>query len=246
MRGCCEFYSESKTGNVVKADRSTMSCKSSFSQKLILVFTLFFLMLSFLSTASAHRINLFCRTKQEKIICSSSYADGAAVKNAEIKVFSQKDKEILISGKTDQDGKFSFHISKALEQNTPDLKITVAESMGHKDSWIVKSEEYRHDQNSKQKNETKTWDEAGKNKYPDVEQKDKSSMDRINREKLKELIKETIAREQRPIDSKIETLIKTLRQYKQKTSFRDIFGGIGYIIGIMGILFFVKGRNKRS
>ena len=55
--------------------------------------------------------------------------------------------------------------------------------------------------------------------------------------KLKEMIEEAVARQVVP-------LRKQLDHYEQKTRLRDVLGGIGYILGIMGLVYYFLGKRK--
>ena len=208
-------------------------------QALFFCNTLFvFLLIAFISTAGAHRINLFCRPDNQRIVCSSSYSDGKGLKEAQIKVFSQQNNELLLSGKTDENGKFSFEITEGLKRKNPDLKVSVSESMGHKDTWIINSEEYVQDSND---SDSDTVADKTENKDTQADPKPKSGSSKIDEQEMKKLIQETVSSQLQPLESRIDTLI----EHRDNRSFRDIIGGIGYILGIMGILFLIKGRKKR-
>jgi|GEM_PF-847586 len=193
-------------------------------------------------TAYAHRINLFCKVENQEIVCSSNYADGKAVKNAQIRVLSQKEYKLLLKGKTNENGTVRFDISPELKQKNPDLKISVQESMGHRDTWIINAEEYAKTLKDNTKESTKSQPQNdGKFAANASNTNTETENISIKKQEFKKLLADTISSELGPLESKIESVL----QYKQNQSFRDILGGIGYILGIMGIVFFIKGRNKR-
>ena len=192
--------------------------------------------------AYAHRINLFCKVENQEIACSSSYSDGKAVKNAQIRILSQKENKLLLKGKTNQNGTFRFDISPELKQKKPGLKISVQESMGHRDTWIINAEEYAKTLKENSKGVTKSQPQNDGNFAANASNTNTETENiSIKKQEFKELLSDTISSELGPLESKIESVL----QYKENQSFRDILGGIGYILGIMGIVFFIKSRNKR-
>ncbi len=54
---------------------------------------------------------------------------------------------------------------------------------------------------------------------------------------LEQRIAEAVAREIRPLRRQLE-------EAQNRARLRDILGGIGYIVGVMGLVFFLKGRRR--
>jgi len=57
--------------------------------------------------------------------------------------------------------------------------------------------------------------------------------------RLKKLIEQAVARQVAPLQ-------RELREYRDRTRFTDVVGGIGYILGITGILFYLLGVRKKG
>ena len=94
---------------------------------LLLLF--FFLSAGF---ALAHKINVFAYAEAGSVKVESYFADGRPVKQSKVMVYDGSEK-LLLEGKTDDAGLFSFAISKV-----DDLKIVVREILGHRNEFILK------------------------------------------------------------------------------------------------------------
>ncbi|MEN2994452.1 MAG: hypothetical protein ABDH19_03765 [Thermodesulfovibrio sp.] len=76
----------------------------------------------------------------------------------------------------------------------------------------------------------------------EVEKATKKKQTQIDREELKKIIDETM-------DTKLQGLkneIMDLRKEMEKVKLREIIGGIGYIIGIWGIIMLIKRKKNAS
>lgn len=83
------------------------------------------IIVSIAGIVSAHRI--YVDVTQQTIEIEAYYGDGKPVKNADVTVYKSND-EVYLTGKTDDDGKFSFEVK---DVDTEYLRIEV-EQIGHK------------------------------------------------------------------------------------------------------------------
>lgn len=198
------------------------------------------LLLIFLSVlpASAHRINLFCKVKKDRVSCSSSFSDGTPARDAKTKVFSQKGHKLLLSGKTDKNGNFEFKIPSRIQNEDSDIKVIVQASMGHRDSWIISARELSTPENT----QNKQTPETKRERISSTIQSEAAEKRSLERKEWERIVSRIVSRETKPIQNRILALQKEIR--KQRSRFRDILGGIGYILGIMGVVFFIKGRKQ--
>jgi nickel transport protein len=91
--------------------------------------------LLFGGTALAHKVNLFAYVEAGKVHTESYFPDGRPVEDGKVLVYDSGD-ALLLEGRTDQEGLFSFPIPKV-----DDLKIVIDASMGHKNSFELKKAE---------------------------------------------------------------------------------------------------------
>jgi nickel transport protein len=83
----------------------------------------------------AHKVNIFAYVDGETVYTESYFPDGTPVKEGIVEVL-DTGKEKLLEGKTDQQGLFSFTLTKK-----EDLLIVINASMGHKNSYLLKESE---------------------------------------------------------------------------------------------------------
>ena len=108
--------------------------KSCFSPYGIPVFALV-LVLTLVAKAHAHGVYVFARVEGDQIITESYFGDERKVKKGIIKVYDPSG-HLLLEGKTDEKGLFSFRIPKE-----SDLKIVLEASMGHRAEYALKADE---------------------------------------------------------------------------------------------------------
>ncbi len=89
----------------------------------------------FATPSLAHKINVFAYAESGQVKIESYFADGRPVKQSRVMVYDSEDK-LLLEGKTDNEGLFSFAIPKV-----DDLEIVVREILGHRNSFILKKSE---------------------------------------------------------------------------------------------------------
>jgi nickel transport protein len=99
------------------------------------VTVVFFLLVLTVGGASAHKVNVFAYAEGGTIHTESYFPDGKAVEGGTIEVFDTAGSKLL-EGKTDQEGKFSFQISRK-----EDLTIVLNASMGHRNEYLLKKKE---------------------------------------------------------------------------------------------------------
>ena len=109
--------------------------KKSFSSLFVILFFTLVVFLTLVPKVHAHGVYVFARVEGDRIITESYFGDERKVKNGVIKVYDPSG-ELLLEGKTDEKGLFSFRIPKET-----DLKIVLEASMGHRAEYELKAEE---------------------------------------------------------------------------------------------------------
>lgn len=189
-------------------------------------------LLIFLSSAAlAHKVNLFAYAEDGMVYTESYFSDGKKVMNSTVEVFDVKKNKLLLTGKTDKNGEFSFKIPQATG-----LRIVLTASMGHKNDYLLSEDEVR---------DALGTGEASEKSLPESVEREKKetppkSMTPIYDNQLEFLIEQAVEKKTAPIMRK---LIKIEKQI-QKPSLQEILGGIGYILGLMGIGIYFKHRFK--
>jgi len=174
-----------------------------------------------------HKINIFATVEGNKIYTQSYASDGNKIKGGLIEVYDKAGNKLL-SGETDSLGVFSFTIPKK-----DDLKIVVIGGMGHRAETIVSAEDLPEIKSAiVEKPQQKQKEKKEGIKTPQMETA------AIDTTFLKKTIEDVL-------DTKLHPIIHMLAEQKEKRiSFTEVIGGIGYIFGIMSIIFFALGRKK--
>ena len=93
------------------------------------------LILLFVAPALAHKVNQFAYVERGVVYTESYFPDGSPVAGGKVLVY-DSGKTLLLEGKTDGKGLFSFALPKV-----DDLEIVVEASMGHRNSYRLKRSE---------------------------------------------------------------------------------------------------------
>ena len=175
---------------------------------------------SFHATALAHKVYIYAWFDGD-VVHTESYSGSKKVKEARIQVFTLSGKKLL-EGLTDEKGEFVFKVP----QKT-DLRIVVDAGMGHRNECILKREEV----------ET----------IPDVDPEARTSGPKS--EIL--LLKESDTRQIRAVveqilDSRLKPIQRELARMRKEDGpgITEVVGGIGYILGLMGLVMYFKSRRK--
>lgn len=185
-------------------------------------FILFLLEIELVPCAIAHKVTIFAYVEGGKVYTESYYSDGTRCRQSVIEVFDSSGKKIL-SGKTDEKGEFSFVPQKASE-----LRLVLSASMGHRNETTLTKKDLLDGGVAPGKKEALNGPEI---------------VGRIDAKALQRMLDQTL-------DKKLHPLMKLLVENQKKgVSARDVFAGIGYIFGLMGLVIYirnVKKDNKRG
>jgi nickel transport protein len=96
----------------------------------------------FTTPALAHRVMIFAYAEGDTIHTESKFVPGSAVQQGKILVLDQKTGKELLTGTTDDQGKFSFKIPPQAAAQKMDLKIVIEAGMGHRGEWLLKADKY--------------------------------------------------------------------------------------------------------
>ena len=172
------------------------------------------------SPALAHKINIFAWAEGQTVFTESYFTGGKLIEGGLVEVFDPAGQKLL-EGRTDQKGEFSFK----LPQKT-DLLLVLTASMGHKSDFTLKVE--NADEAAPAAEPAKITGELS----PDTVT--------VDMRQLRTVIEETL-------DLRLKPIYRSLADAKRREgpSLTNIIGGLGYIIGIMGLILYVRSRKKK-
>ncbi len=190
-------------------------------KKLCTAFLTIFILFCCVSPVYAHKVYLFAWTEGDTIYTESYFSGDRKVQDGTVKVFNMEGKELL-NGKTNDKGEFSFKIPEIA-----DLKIVLESSMGHGAEYLFKKSEFSAGQAPA----------AQKVSISDEQEKASVQIASDNNQLRKEI--------DAALDEKLKPVIRELAKLREdkKPGVTEIIGGIGYILGIMGIIAYMKSKK---
>ena len=175
----------------------------------------------------AHRVTIFAWVEGDKIFTESKFSGGKRVKGGEVTVYDLTGKQLL-EGKTDDGGEFSFKIPKRTA-----MKIVLQAGMGHRGEWTIPASELGGGPGPDSEAAEPQKTEA---RMPEV-QTAKSSM---SLEQIRRVVEQSL-------DQRLKPVMKILVESRESgPTARDVFGGIGYILGLMGVAAYFNYRRKTA
>ncbi len=187
-----------------------------------MIFIRFFLFLTFLFflplQAEAHKIHVFAWVSGDTITVESNFSGNKPLLHGKITVKNNKSGKILLEGSGDDKGIFTFTVPTEARDQKANLLIVVSGSEGHQSKWLIPAAEYLSEEPPLATDNSVT----------------------LNNAELQEMIREILAKELEPIK-------RSLAENKQnKPGFHDIMGGIGYLLGLAGLVAWLKNRKPKS
>ncbi len=187
---------------------------------LILIFIFLIIMMVNISVF-AHKVNIFAYVEGEKIYTESYFNDGKKCIDSKIEVFDNQENKLL-EGLTDKEGEFSFEVPS----EDGDLKIVLTASMGHQAEYSILADELSST--------------AGLIKEEPEEPVSLISPEAslVDLKEIQSIIEDTL-------DEKLKSIMREIKKSQEdKISPTEIIGGIGYIIGIFGIIAYFLSRKR--
>ena len=186
--------------------------------------------------ALAHRVNVYAWVDGDTIYVECKFAGGKKVKSGKIAVIDPQGVELL-SGLTNDKGEFSFKIPKRT-----DLKIVLNAGQGHQGQWTIRVAEIEDLPSG-------TASDIGAEKASPSEQKSavaKRFVDTggvMSGTDIKP--KELEATIESVLDRKLKPITRMLADIRQEgPTVKEIFAGIGYIFGLIGVAAYFHSRKK--
>jgi len=169
--------------------------------------------------ALAHKVNLFAYVEGDSVHTDSYFNDGRKCKNSAIAVFDSADEQLL-EGKTDAEGIFVFSPPKR-----EDLKIVLTASMGHRTEYLLSRREFGIEETDTQ-NRSSAVENAATDSVAPASAESSRIVDRALDRKFAPLVE----------------AVHRIEKNQQHASLRDVIGGIGYIVGLAGLYYFLRSR----
>jgi nickel transport protein len=211
--------------------------------------------------ALAHKVIVFAWVEGETIHTESKFSGGKPVHEGELIVYDSQERELL-RGKTDESGKFSFPVPKKA-----DLKLVLNAGTGHRGVWTVRAEEISQvaDQTAPQPDTGSSETASQASAKPAPSEDGKPALPRsanqikgLSQAELQRIVEKAVEKQLPPnhaevqrivekaVEKQLRPVLRLLAEARQEEGpdMNDIFGGIGYIIGLVGIGAYFNARSK--
>lgn len=206
-------------------------------------------------SALAHRVNVFAYAEGDIIHVEARFQKGVPAQDSEVRVSHAKSGREYLQGKTDGEGRFSFPIPEQARADRADLKILLSAGEGHQNEWILTAGEYLPPPAA----------------LPAVEKGEKGEKAKKAKVAAANPVRKPVSTAVVPaapppqvagsvpdcpaapdvtavVEAAVERKIAPLRQMmldsqNQDPGLREVVGGIGYLVGIAGLLAYARSRR---
>ena len=212
--------------------------KSNLAKPILCLFMVMCALCFLIEPAHAHGVSVFAWVEGDTVYVESKFSGGKKVKAGKIIVTDSQGAELL-AGATNDQGEFSFKIPKKT-----DLKIVLLAGAGHRAQWVIPVSEI----DLSDKKEVPLEEKTAKTQPP-APLKSKIETDAAeNMQPLSGLTEKDLQTAvEEAVEKKLQPVMKMLAESTQRgPTVKDIFSGIGYIIGLVGIAAYIHSRKKKK
>lgn len=166
--------------------------------------------------AKAHKIHVFAWVSGNSVTVESGFSGNRPLVKGTVTVKNAQTDALLLQGTGNSKGVFTFEIPAAVKEKAADMLITVSGGEGHQSEWLVPASEYLTEAITATIPQQRT----------------------LNNEELEQILKRILEEELAPIKRSLA------KASEAKPGFRDIMGGIGYFLGLAGLVAWLKNRKS--
>lgn len=190
--------------------------------------------LSLALTAScvwAHKVRVFAWAEGDTIHGEAAFSGGRVAQAAEVDVQNAADDSLLLTVTTAEDGTFAFPVPEAARAKRLDLRLVLRAGTGHQGEWLLAATDYL------------PGDTAAPTVPPApasviISDKPDAVVESLAPAALQQLVEQAVARQIAPLQ-------RQLAELKERgTQPRDIIGGIGYLVGLAGVIAWSRSRKR--
>lgn len=195
--------------------------------------------------ALAHRVTVFAWVEGDTVYGESKFSGGRQVKGGEV-IVTDAEGNLLLTVQTDEQGEFSFPVPRRTA-----LHIELKAGTGHRGEWTIPAEDIEAvaAETPPQAEEPVAAADASATGPPPV--RAAAPPDHSNAGTAAAAPAPDAAAIQAAVeaalDRKLKPVIRMLAENRQEgPTVTEIFGGIGYIFGLMGVGAYFAARRKKD
>jgi len=181
--------------------------------------------------AEAHKVNMFAYVDGDRVFIEGYFSDGNKARNSEVAVYNQAGDKVL-TGVTGEDGTYSFKIPAKGA-----LRVTLNAGMGHKTEYTVSADELAGETEF---DTSGAGDTGSADSQPFPKSAGVSAAPTKGPEPSEDNLDLMV---RRAVGDAIKPLMRSVSALEARRGFSDIVGGIGFIVGILGTVFYLKARK---
>lgn len=186
-------------------------------------FVIIMLLLFCCSPAQAHRLSVFAYEEQGRLHVESFFSGNRPARNCPVTLSSADNAKVVAQGKTDDQGKAAM----ALPTAGQDIEVVVDCGDGHRGQWL-----YQHEDAAGELESTSSQGAA-------INQPDQPlPANQLDEARFRKIIGQELDKQLGPIRRQLAL------NSSHQPSLTDILGGIGYLLGLAGLVAYF--RNRRS
>jgi len=191
--------------------------------------------------AAAHKLVVFATPAGRTLEGEVYFYGGAAARNVKVTVFGPND-QLLGETTTDEEGKFAFPIRFRC-----DYKLVADAGEGHAAKYTVAAAELPDDLPLPGGLEDPSGKQPGSAEpKPPVEADHEASLAASGEEPAATPHEGNLEARIGALSRQVAGLRTDLNKYKSKLRLQDVLGGLGYIFGIMGVVFYFLGVRREQ
>ena len=180
------------------------------------------------STAYAHKVNVFAYVEGDQVYIQGYFSDGTKAKNSEVTVYSSDGQE-LNKGQTNEDGEFTF----PTQGKDQALRVVLNAGMGHQASYDIPTDEMAGVTTAAPAITASPSPQDPPRADAALASSDSTAPAQISEAAIRKAVAEGVL-----------PLAREISELKERRGFSDIVGGIGFIVGILGIVAYLKARQE--
>lgn len=182
----------------------------------------------------AHSLYVFA-TAEGEIISGYAYSRGGDRIRQQPIVIQAPDGAVLGETTTDDNGEFSFTATQRI-----DHVVVLETADGHRATFTVPADELPETLAAPEADAEPAQaasEPASESTTQDMPPESERAATGLTSEELEQVVEAAVSRQIRPLREQLEA-------YESTTRLHDVLGGIGYILGIAGIAFYVLGKKR--
>lgn len=174
------------------------------------------------SAAHAHKVNLFAYAEGNNVVVEGFFTDGKVADKAQIQVFSPSG-DRLVQGVADDEGVFVFEAPEVT-----DLRISLYAGMGHRAEFTLPADEIRS-----------AVSMAGESANAGPAKQSGGAAVAADSAAIEAMVRQAVSEATLP-------LVRNLSELNDRRTASDIIGGVGFIVGIVGVFFYLRARSLQG